>query len=287
VTAHARIPTIDSEVFGRFLDVLLRSGGCAVALVEAYLDESGSDAGSPVLCIAGYIVEKTRAINLDREWREVLAWKNLPYFHMVDCAHGNGPFANLSKPERIQVQARMIAAIKRNTFQGIAATISTSDFDEILKGHPLYPDPYVVLAHVVLSGVSKWAEANGPYAEKMAYFFEAGHVSRGYAEAVMNKIFTMPTTRAQYRYGGHAFVEKVSTPAVQAADLLAWQWLKDRKRAYEGIGRPRRKDLESLLSHPHQTAHVPREMLEDVAKLSVPLMRHLIETLGPALEQPS
>ena len=32
---------------------------------------------------------------------------------MSECAHGSGPFANLTKAERIDVATRMIAIIKR------------------------------------------------------------------------------------------------------------------------------------------------------------------------------
>jgi hypothetical protein len=53
----------------------------------------------------------------------VLRWKKLPYFHMVDCAHGNGVFANLRLDERIAVQTKLIEAIKRHAIQGIAITV--------------------------------------------------------------------------------------------------------------------------------------------------------------------
>jgi hypothetical protein len=48
-------------------------------------------------------LKKSEAIKLGREWRKVLHWKNLPHFRMSECAHGNGPFANLTKAERIDV----------------------------------------------------------------------------------------------------------------------------------------------------------------------------------------
>lgn len=67
--------------------------------------------------------KKSEAIKLGREWRKVLHWKNLPHFRMSECAHGSGPFANLTKAERIDVATRMIAIIKRRAIQGIAITV--------------------------------------------------------------------------------------------------------------------------------------------------------------------
>ena len=70
--------------------------------------ESASHDGAPILCVAGLIFKKSEAIKLGHEWAKVLRWKKLPYFHMVECAHGNGEFAKLSKDERIEVARRMV-----------------------------------------------------------------------------------------------------------------------------------------------------------------------------------
>lgn len=45
--------------------------------VEAYFDESGSHKGSPVLCVAGYLIESESAKLLSKEWAEVLGSKGL------------------------------------------------------------------------------------------------------------------------------------------------------------------------------------------------------------------
>ena len=74
-----------------------------MAILYCYFDESGSHEGSEVLCVAGYIYQKEDCLNLDWQWKEVLDQYGLPHFRMVDCAHGNGPFAKLSKDDRIVV----------------------------------------------------------------------------------------------------------------------------------------------------------------------------------------
>ena len=99
-----------SELAVRLIEATLPAGGgCVVNLVEAYFDESGSHSGSPVLCVAGYLLDSENAKPLTKEWTDVLAPKGLTHFRMVDCAHGAGEFAKLSRDERIAVAKALIA----------------------------------------------------------------------------------------------------------------------------------------------------------------------------------
>lgn len=244
------------------LDIMLPRGGHVSVQVQAFFDESGSHDGSHILCVAGYIMEKRQAKKLSRDWLAALHQKNLTYFHMVDCAHGNGPFANLSKPQRSELAKRMIEIIKLRTALGLAVTVNSNDFAELIPVHPLIGSAYSFATHMALAGVFEWAQRSNAQG-KIAYFFEAGHASQGEANRIMSEIFEDDERRASYHYGGHAFVEKKESPAVQAADLLAWQWYTDKRHQIEG--KPRRKDLENLLQHRHQPLHIPRSRLLQLA----------------------
>jgi hypothetical protein len=205
----------------------------------------------------------------------VLRWKHLPYFHMVDCAHGNGPFANLSKDERVEVARRMIEIIKRRAVQAIAVTINNLDFLSVMPQYPaaarVYKTPYNFCVHTILAGVGSWLAAN-PRVGEMAYFFEDGHASAAQSKRIMDELFKVAEKREQYRYAGYGFVPKEKSYAVQAADLLAWQWYKDKKNQLEG--RPRRKDCESLLQLHHNAAHLDRNGLASIIEQS-PTMSHI------------
>jgi hypothetical protein len=241
------------------LRVLLSADGYVTIQCQVFFDESATHDGTPILCIAGYIFRKNKAIKLGHEWRKVLRWKRLPYFRMVECAHGNGPFANLTKAERVEVATRMIEIIKSYAVQGIAVTVDKLQFVSAMAEFPnfarVYKTAYICCTHIVLAGVSCWIEVN-PLVGEMAYFFEAGHASASQSNKIMNELFHSPEMKAQYRYVAHGFVEKKNSFAVQAADLLAWQWYKDKKNQLEG--RPRRKDCASLLQLHHDAAHLDR-----------------------------
>lgn len=77
-----------------------------MATFEAYLDESGTDDGSPAVAVGGYFMRTEEAARMDRAWRAVLAQYRLPFFHMVDCAHGNKPFEKMSVGARIAVEKK-------------------------------------------------------------------------------------------------------------------------------------------------------------------------------------
>jgi len=242
---------------------MLPFGGYVTIEVEAYFDESGSHDGAPVLCVAGYIFKKSEAIKLRREWRKVLRWKELPYFRMSECAHGNGPFANLTKPERVEVETKLIEIIKARSIQGLAVTVNSKEFLELMPRHNLIGGPYTFSAHAILGGIYNWLQCN-PRVGRMAYFFEAGHKNEREANAIMKLLFEQPKLKEAYKFGRYGFVDKEGTPAVQAADLLAWQWYTDKRHQLEG--RPRRMDCVSLLEHHHNAIHIGPDKIIELAR---------------------
>ena len=220
------------------------------------------DRGRPLLCVAGYLIDSGHTKRLAREWRRILTDYDLPYFRMSACAHGNHPFHNLTLDQRIEVGKRAISCIKAHTIMGLAVSLDTAEFQKLAPDHHLIGSPYTFCVHCVIGGVERWAqetEFNG----KIAYFFEAGHRSQSEAHAIMGKMFQQPDLRNASRYSSHSFVQKNDSAAVQAADLLAWQWYTDRRHEIEG--RPRRKDISDLLEHPHWTLHVGPDKLELLA----------------------
>jgi Protein of unknown function (DUF3800) len=248
------------------LRLMLPSGGYAMIQAQAFFDESGSHEGSPILCVAGYIFLKNDAIKLGHEWRKVLRWKKLPYFHMVDCAHGNGSFANLTKDERIAVETKLIEIIKRFAVQGISVTVDPMEYASFPSKLPtkpgLYDNAYALCAQTIMTGIWGFIDTN-PLVGKMVYFFEAGHKSRSQADEIMRAMFAVPKHKHNFRYAGHAFVEKQDSPQIQAADLLAWQWYTDRR--HQRQGRPRRKDCASLLQLHHNAIHLGTKELDTIA----------------------
>lgn len=211
----------------------------------AFFDESGTHEGSPVLCVAGYVIEEGRVEEFNAKWTETLAQNGLSHFHMVDCAHGAGEFSDISKPDRVAVQTKLIELIRDTSARGVGAMVVASVYDELMPLHLNMGSAYNYCIWHCLEGVRLWIEERGSPIE-VSYHFERGHASEGEADRIMHLAFSDREARAPFGYTSHAFVDKRSTPGVQAADLLAWQMYTDWRHGMEG--RPRRKDFAALIS---------------------------------------
>ena len=133
-----------SALLNSVLDALLPKGGQVLVFYNAYIDESGCDDYSSVLTVGGYIVEANAARAMEAEWEAALKRYNLPYFHMVDCAHGSEAFKGLSSAIRTQMQSRFMTIIEKYVQYGLSVVIpiksNNPDYAGILAD-PLYPWP--------------------------------------------------------------------------------------------------------------------------------------------------
>src|SRR5579863_4180303 len=245
----------------RLMQIVVPKSGLTVML-EAYLDESGTHRNSPVMCIAGYVLDSEQCKKLDAEFAEVLHKHGLEFFHMGDCAHGAKAFKTLSKPDRIAIARRMIETIKLRVNVGVAVAIAEADYNAVVpEKHRIFlGTAYTYCTQAVLELIGQWADSKD-FTGTIAYFFESGHANQSEANCFLHHIMTAPEhKRLQkfYRYGSHTFANKRDIRPLQAADILAWQWLKNHNL------RPvkRRMDFLSLMRAPHLFKHLNREQLE-------------------------
>lgn len=208
-------------------------------LTEGYFDESGDFEAAPnIFCLAGYYIESGAAKVMDEKWDEVLRTHNIPYFHMVDCAHGSEPFAKMEKAERSEIARKMIELIKGHTMDGFAV-VTRKDLFEISEQHP---DPYTSSVNMCVRALQAWIEGHRIGGD-IAYFFESGHKNKGRAYRGVAETLAK---------SGHSltFAAKDRVRLLQAADILAWQVTKYVKDAISKK-RPPRKDFLGLMEHRH------------------------------------
>ena len=235
--------------------------------IHAYFDESGSHKGSPVLCVAGYAFEKRNAKRLSSEWTSILRHFELPYFHMVECAHGNGVFAKLTKRARIQVATEMIRTIKKRASFGFAISVDPEAFSEVMPTWGPAKSAYAFCARCAIDEMGRWFFKTR-FRGKSNYFFESGHESRSEADRVISNVLTNPLQKSQrihYGYNVHAFVLKADAPPIQAADMLAWHWATHVKRLH--AQKPPRKDFASLVELTTVGSHFDRNKLLEYVEL--------------------
>ncbi|MCL4679336.1 MAG: DUF3800 domain-containing protein [Alphaproteobacteria bacterium] len=215
---------------------------------EGYFDESGSFEEDPkIFCISGYFLEEEKAKAMDAEWEKVLNHHKIPYFHMVDCAHGNGVFKNIARDERDQIVRKLIALIKKYTLCGFSF-VAKEDQYMLPDGTP---DIYSALVSTCVDHLDAFRDFCRIKSD-VAYFFEAGHKNKGSAyNHIARKL-------ADYS-SSLTFGDKQKVRLLQAADLLAWQSTKFAKDQHYSKKRPARKDFLSLMEHHHDILFITLE----------------------------
>lgn len=268
------------SVTNRLYEIFLPRGGAVMALVEVYFDESSS---RPISGVAGYLFEKDACRKLEGEWGEVLVEWGLSSFHMVDCAHGNGEFGRISKPDRVEIQTKLIGILKRYMACGFVASIDLR-YCALLPTVPSWGmkliSPYSMCCYFGLMHARRWAESSG-FEGEIAYFFEAGDSHQTEANRMMGELFSSPTLRNFYRYAAHSFVPAEKAVPLQCADLLAWQWTKAMKDKVTMGKEKFRADLMSLLEVEHFAIHLNENTIHELRK-SVAEANKQIEALGMA-----
>lgn len=224
----------------RLINALLPNGGALVTMFHAYFDESYTN-DKAVFCVGGYLVHADRAIVMERQWLALLKEYDVPYFHMVDCAHGNEHFERLNAIERRVLVSKLIDLIKRYTYAGFAAVVKSRRCPIL---HADEANPYYVCLELAFTAMATGLLNASIPDQKVALFAEADCNDMRFAIRNLHNLADLQG------YSSHTFAKKSELCLLQAADLLAWQLNRDiRGRFLEN--RPRRKDFASLLQHSH------------------------------------
>lgn len=253
-------------VLARLLDILAPGPRDLVTFFEAYFDESYSDKDPRILAVAGYVFEKSACLEFDLEVKALLDPYGLPFFHMVECAHGSESFKHLDVSVRIEIEKQMISLVRKHASYGVAFAINQDDHRSLFPEGFFPPgvgleDPYTYCCQSCLTAVQNWLDRTG-FDGKVGYFFEAGHPSAAKSAALMDRVFKTPNLYREYRYEAHGFVPKTRRP-VQAADMLAWLHYTDVKNLLSREPRARRKDFIALTEGANvETRLAAREHLE-------------------------
>ena len=228
-----------------------------VALMNAYFDESMDDG---IMIVAGVMLRKSKAEALDQKWKKMMGAQapSAPYFHMVDVASAGGAFKPLGL-EKCDVLARTaIRHVIEEVEVFTAISLRVEDF--YAQPSPLVDiqDPYTFACWFSLMGMNHYMDKHDPGGQ-IEFIFEAGANNQGASKAMMDGLFKNEVQRESYRYLSHGFYPKERFRLLQCADMLAWQWLQDRKRREDG--RPRRKDFEEIKQVRNATIHADAEQI--------------------------
>lgn len=233
----------------RLLDVTSPSeGGDILVLYESYFDETGDDGGFPIVAVGGYITRPDEARSLEREWAGVLAKYDLPFFHMVDCAHGTELFKGWRIEKRIEIQTALMEIIKARVEAGFVCAAPIERFDNQGGLGP----PYVFCLDQCLFSLNAILKAKHKEGSDwmMSCYYEAGHK---YSSRALQRFEARRNDFPKIK--SLSVVDKTFSGMIQAADILVWQFAKFVKDTSMSA-RPPRKDFLSLMSVPSFFPHI-------------------------------
>ncbi len=207
--------------------------------------------------MGSYVFEENQYKRFVVEWARALSEKGqgIKYFHAKEYAHLRGEFKRVGfqRKDADELYRYLITLIRRRARFGVAVSAVESDFQAVKPQWATYSF-YSFLAQSVAGGIHNWAESR-KFSGRIAYFLEGGHKDQNEVTRGLNVLREFPVLRSSSRYLSHTLGSKADFCGLQAADILAYEWFKDRKNQIEGSPRARRRSLlalgEGKPSRPH------------------------------------
>jgi Protein of unknown function (DUF3800) len=236
-----------------FLSPGYSDGDGLVAVLEAYIDESGREQQSQVFGVSGYAFYPGMAAKFVDAWEPLWGGRS---FHMKDFIALQGVFKGMKREEQSRLIVEAVKVINSHIRFGVCISCYLDEVRELaprwIRG---FGHAYSICAHLVLCQMGEIARKG----ENISYIFEDGHPDCGEADDFISGARRSYAYRKLYHYRSHAFVLKSDAVPLQAADMLAWEWTKFKDETLDKGMRDLRKSLRALFeAHPKQykVAHI-------------------------------
>jgi hypothetical protein len=198
----------------------------ARGMMVCYLDDSGTDAASPILTMAGYVGLRPMWAAFEQSASKIFAEFGITTLHGKEFNDTKGQFKGWSRKKKEAFIARLIVELKKAALFGVMASISKTAFAKAKDlGEHEQQSPYgfcfgEILDQIMFSAVMKAAASNGA---TLSFVVEAGNKNDADVVRVFNKAKADPRNAgAELVLRSVEFANKTSTIALQMADFLAF-----------------------------------------------------------------
>ena len=240
-----------------------------MAMLTAYLDESGTHDGARAVAIGCYVASLDRWERFSGQWLDVLRDEGIePPFHMVDFSHGVDRYAPWRDDvvKRARVIARLGSLLRR--FYACGRVVEAAPFRDHIatfwndhRNEPL--DPYVFGIRLVTEWI---VQRFGGGSHSVRIVIEQGHALMG--TAIGQFYFDREYQAGWECLEGMDQGDKKKIPALQGADVLAYESYQLGAKTLWGEGDPYpvRRSLMALLGDRKKIVRIyDREILRDMA----------------------
>lgn len=210
-------------------------------VLAGYFDDSGTDATSKVITVAGWVAPVDRWVASCEDWRGALRDNGLTHFRMSEFENLKGKFSTWQKDARyFDLIKRLRGIIERTAMFGVGAAVMREDYDAITRDDKAeIGNPFIVCARGCLELASIEIERRG-YKGPWQAVFESG--SKGAGDLLRH--CSAEHWRERYQMTPPTTENKKETCRLQAADILAYEtWKQVPRTLGTELRRPRKLAL--------------------------------------------
>jgi hypothetical protein len=223
---------------------LMKVDAMSIYGLDAYFDESGDET---ILCLAGLLGPPDRWTLFEKEWRDLLRLYEVTEFHMVDCEAGRGEWAKLKDDRAARHEAQrkfltLLLDVELGPIGGYVAGIHLPSFALAGRGdeRAAWLAAFRRSLHS-LGGLQAGMNERFGSDDGLGLIFDNRDKVRGESQAILQEAATSVPVKPV------AFVDSRDEPAVQAADLVAWEMRRAMSDALSRPDAPNRRGFQRLI----------------------------------------
>ncbi len=196
-----------------------------MTMLTAYFYESGTQAGSPAVVVAGYLAPNDQSRRFETEWQDILADAGIQLFHMSQYESRHGPYKDWDDPKRKRVLERLIVATRNWTVIPVGAAVALVEFHNAFSTSPEL-SPYAFCMLQCFARIGEWADTY-KLSEPIAYVVESGAGFNRDLDMLKQTLSGTEARKARYRFEALTVADKKNVTPLQAADMLAYEMYKE------------------------------------------------------------
>jgi hypothetical protein len=196
----------------------------SMALTTAYLDDSATDKGQPVVVVGGVVANNSSWLKIEPAWKAILKRRGVSHFHASQFENRRGEFKGWDKADKAELMEKLITLLKKQRCKVFAQGICVSAFENVIGEFPhLDTNPYILCLESCVSQMMTWIQRKR-HAQPMLIVIEAGqshHKSR-YMRKWQEQLRVLEMQR-RYKIKRILTVSKRECILLETADLVAYE----------------------------------------------------------------
>lgn len=191
-------------------------------MLTGFFDESGHSSATEFFALAAFVAEDADWATFGDRWRQALAQSGASYLHMREFAHRVGAFKGWTEEQRRGLLAGCVDAINSIPAIAVGAATSVADFMALSpQEQTTLQDPFFCCFQEVVRGAAISACFEPPGIRVRMIFSQQDEFS-----AMARQLWDVMASAidVKERMESLAFQDMRGVPALQAADLLAYEF---------------------------------------------------------------